>query len=108
MTAGVPVTAARWMLLGEWRAHPARVVTAALAIAIGVALGFAVHLVNASALDSFERALSSVNGAADMQVRAANPAERAGRILVGAGVQRSDALDVIGRRIIGGRRGRGH
>jgi putative ABC transport system permease protein len=74
MTAGVPVTAARWMLLGEWRAHPARVVTAALAIAIGVALGFAVHLVNASALDSFERALSSVNGAADMQVRAATPA----------------------------------
>ena len=40
MTAGVPVTAARWMLFGEWRAHPARVVTAALAIAIGVALGY--------------------------------------------------------------------
>ena len=74
MTTGVPVTAACWMLLGEWRAHPARVVTAALAIAIGVALGFAVHLVNASALASFGRALSSVNGAADMQVRAANPA----------------------------------
>jgi len=73
MTAGIPVTAARWMLLGEWRAHPGRVITAALAIAIGVALGFAVHLVNATALASFDRALSSVNGAADMQVRSATP-----------------------------------
>ena len=74
MTGGIPATAARWMLLGEWRAHPGRVITAALAIAIGVALGFAVHLVNASALASFDRALSSVNGAADMQVRSATPA----------------------------------
>ena len=42
-------TALAWMTLGEWRAHPGRVVVAALAIAIGVALGFAVHLVNGSA-----------------------------------------------------------
>jgi putative ABC transport system permease protein len=70
----IPVTAARWMLLGEWRAHPARVITAALAIAVGVALGFAVHLVNRTALASFDRAVRSVNGAADLQIHAVSPA----------------------------------
>lgn len=62
-----------WMMRGEWRAHPARVVVAALAIAIGVALGFAVHLVNQSALNEFGRALRSVNGDADLQIRSVSP-----------------------------------
>ena len=62
-----------WLVAGEWRAHPARALLTALAIAIGVALGFAVHLVNGSALASFEGAVSGVNGAADLQVRAASP-----------------------------------
>ncbi|WP_206245139.1 FtsX-like permease family protein [Novosphingobium terrae] len=61
----------RWMILGEWRAHPWRIVTAVMAIAIGVALGFAVHLVNASALDRFARGLASVNGGADLRIQAA-------------------------------------
>ena len=65
--------AARWMILGEWRAHPGRVIVAMIAIAVGVALGFAVHLINASALNEFARAVASVNGAADLQVRAASP-----------------------------------
>jgi hypothetical protein len=60
----------RWMILGEWRAHPVRIVTAVLAIAIGVALGFAVHLVNASALDRFARGLATVNGGADLRIQA--------------------------------------
>lgn len=61
--------AARWMILGEWRAHPMRVITAAAAIAIGVALGLAVHLVNTSALSEFSKAVSAVNGEAELQVR---------------------------------------
>ncbi len=73
-TAGYPATAARWMMLGEWRAHPARLIVGALAIAVGVALGFAVHVVNRTALESFDRAVHSVNGAAELQVRAATPA----------------------------------
>lgn len=68
-----PRLALRWMIVGEWRAHPARVVVAALAIAVGVALGFAVHLINGSALDAFGQAVRAVNGAADLQVRAATP-----------------------------------
>lgn len=63
--------ATRWMIAGEWRAHPARVATGVLAIAIGVALGFAVHLVNASALDRFARGLATVNGHADLRIEAA-------------------------------------
>jgi putative ABC transport system permease protein len=65
--------ALRWMILGEWRAHPARVATAALAIAIGVALGFAVHLINTSALNEFSKAIRTVNGEADLQVHAVGP-----------------------------------
>jgi putative ABC transport system permease protein len=62
------------MVAGEWRARPGRVVLAALAIAVGVALGFAVHLVNRSALDEFGRAIQTVNGEADLQVHAASAA----------------------------------
>jgi putative ABC transport system permease protein len=61
----------QWMIVGEWRAHPVRIITAAVAIAIGVALGFAVHLVNASALDRFARGLATVNGGADLRIEAA-------------------------------------
>lgn len=68
------LTALRWMVAGEWRARPGRVVLAAMAIAIGVALGFAVHLVNRSALDEFGRAIQSVNGEADLQVHATSAA----------------------------------
>ena len=60
----------RWMAAAELRAQPARWLTAALAVAIGVALGYAVHLVNRSALDEFARAVQTVNGAADLQVQA--------------------------------------
>jgi putative ABC transport system permease protein len=61
------------MLTGEWRAHPSRVATAALAIAVGVALGFAVHLINASAQNEFAQAIASVNGEADLTVEAVSP-----------------------------------
>ncbi|WP_421931444.1 FtsX-like permease family protein [Phenylobacterium sp.] len=66
-------TALAWMMVGEWRAHPGRVVTAALAIAIGVALGFAVHLINGSAQNELARAVRTVNADADLQVHATTP-----------------------------------
>lgn len=66
-------TALTWMMVGEWRAHPGRVVTAALAIAIGVALGFAVHLINGSAQNELARAVRTVNADADLQVHATTP-----------------------------------
>jgi putative ABC transport system permease protein len=65
--------ALRWLIGGEWRWHPARFLATAVAIAVGVALGFAVHLVNGSALASFDQAVTGVNGAADLQVRGRTP-----------------------------------
>ncbi|RAK52478.1 FtsX-like permease family protein [Phenylobacterium deserti] len=67
-------TLLRWMMLGEWRARPSRVVLAIMAIAIGVALGLAVHIVNRSALDEFARAVRTVSGESDLQIHAVSPA----------------------------------
>ncbi len=59
---------AGWLLWGEWRAHPVRALTAILAIAIGVSLGFAIHLINAAAFNEFSSAVKSLSGQADVQV----------------------------------------
>ena len=66
-------TALAWMMVGEWRAHPGRVATAALAIAVGVALGFAVHLVNGSAQSELTQAVRTINADSDLQVRSTTP-----------------------------------
>ena len=58
----------RWLLLGEWRAHPVRAVLAIAAIAVGVAMGFAIHLINAAAFNEFSAAIKSLSGQADIQV----------------------------------------
>ncbi|HEX7385613.1 MAG TPA: ABC transporter permease, partial [Burkholderiaceae bacterium] len=55
--------------LPEWRQHPLRHATALLAVALGVALAFAVHLINASALAEFGAALRAVEGRADLELR---------------------------------------
>lgn len=49
-----------------------RFLVAALAIAIGVALAFAVHVINRSAADAFGAAVRSVSGDADLQVKGAS------------------------------------
>lgn len=89
--------ALRWLIAGDLRHHPARVVMAVIAIAVGVALGFAVHLVNASALASFGAAIRTVNGAADLQVKAASTLGMAEavypRVIAVAGV--ADASPVV-------------
>lgn len=59
---------ARWLLIGEWRAHPVRAVLAVAAIAVGVAMGFAIHLINAAAFNEFSSAIKSLSGQADVQV----------------------------------------
>ncbi len=55
----------------ELRHHPWRSAAAVLAVMLGVALAFAVHLINASALDAFSSAVRSVNGQPDLELRAA-------------------------------------
>jgi putative ABC transport system permease protein len=58
----------RWLLFGEWRAHPMRALLAVTAIAVGVAMGFAIHLINAAAFNEFSAAIQSLAGQADLQV----------------------------------------
>jgi len=63
----------RWLLLGEWRAHPVRALVAITAIAVGVAMGFAIHLINAAAFNEFSAAVKSLSGQADIQVSGREP-----------------------------------
>ncbi len=60
----------RWLLAGEWRAHPGRALVALLAIALGIALGFGIHLINTAAFGEFSAAARSISGSADLQLRA--------------------------------------
>jgi putative ABC transport system permease protein len=71
MTAQVRLS--RWLLLGEWRAHPVRALVAIAAIAIGISLGFAIHLINAAAFNEFSSAIKGLSGVADVQVRGTEP-----------------------------------
>ena len=70
--ADTGATVYRWLVAGEFRAFPMRFVLAGLAIAIGVALAFAVHIINRSAAESFGQAVRSAAGGADLQVRGAS------------------------------------
>jgi putative ABC transport system permease protein len=63
-----------WLTLGRWREQPGRLFLSLFAVALGVALGLAIHLVNRSALSEFSDALALVNGQAQRQVTAATGA----------------------------------
>ncbi len=64
-----------WLLArfvgGHARAQPLRAIVQVIAIAVGVALGFAVHLINRSALSEFSSALREVSWQADASIAGA-------------------------------------
>ncbi|MBL8346131.1 MAG: ABC transporter permease [Rubrivivax sp.] len=53
----------------EWRHHPWRHAVALLAVSLGVALAWSVHLINRSALGEFAAAVRSANGDPDLSLR---------------------------------------
>ena len=55
----------------EWSHHPWRHAVALLAVALGVALAWSVHLINTSALGEFSAAVRAANGEPDLALRAA-------------------------------------
>ena len=57
------------LLFRELMAHPRRALVGVAAIAIGVAMGYAVHLINQSALNEFTQAVQSLMGDADLEIR---------------------------------------
>ncbi len=60
------MTTLLWHLVWpEWRAHPWRQAMAVLAVALGVALAWSVHLINGSALAEFAGAVRAVQGEPD-------------------------------------------
>jgi putative ABC transport system permease protein len=63
-----------WLIWGRWREQPGRLILSLFAVALGVALGLAIHLVNRSALSEFSDAIALVNGQAQRQVTAATGA----------------------------------
>src|SRR5690348_8354388 len=63
----------RWLLLGEWKAHRTQALVAIVAIALGVALGFAIQLINGAAFNEFSAAARSISGQSDLQLRSARP-----------------------------------
>lgn len=62
------VSLSRWLLLGEWRAHILQVIVAIMAIAIGIALGYSIHLINTAAFNEFSAASKNLSGQSDLQV----------------------------------------
>ena len=64
---------ARWLLGAEWRSHRGRALVAIATIALGVALGYAVQLINSAAFNEFSAAARSLSGEADLLVRGAQP-----------------------------------
>src|SRR5512136_416328 len=56
------------VLAGYARQHRLRTLVQVLAIAVGVALGYAVHLINTAALSEFSSAVRAVTGQADASI----------------------------------------
>jgi len=86
------------LLWAEWRHHPWRQAAAVLAVASGVALAFAVQLINASALSEFETAVHAASGAPDFSVRPRDgllPEDLYARVAMAPGVaQASPVIDL--------------
>ena len=86
------------LLAAEWRHHPWRQAAAVMAVALGVALAFAVQLINASALSEFETAVHAASGAPDFSVRPRDgllPEDLYPRVALAPGVaQASPVIDL--------------
>jgi putative ABC transport system permease protein len=57
------------LIASEARAHPLRVIVGIVAVAIGVAMGYAVHLINRAAVGELSATVSALMGNADLEIR---------------------------------------
>ncbi|WP_313950912.1 FtsX-like permease family protein [Accumulibacter sp.] len=67
-------TLAWWLIHAQFRARRAATLLSMLAIALGVSLGYAIHLINAAALADFSRAMQTVQGDPDAVIAARDSA----------------------------------
>jgi putative ABC transport system permease protein len=68
------MTLARWLIKAQFQTRFAASCLSMLAIALGVALGFAIDLINTAALSDFSRAMKSVQGEPDVVIAARDSA----------------------------------
>jgi putative ABC transport system permease protein len=73
-----PKQLSRWLLLGLLRSRRTATALSVLAIALGVALGYAIHLINSAALSDFSRAMQGLQGEPDAILSAADGADGRG------------------------------
>jgi putative ABC transport system permease protein len=66
--------AAWWLIRAQFRSRRAAPLLSMLAIALGVALGYAIHLINDAALADFSQAMKSVQGEPDAVIAARDSA----------------------------------
>jgi putative ABC transport system permease protein len=66
-----------WLIRAQFKTRRTATVLSMLAIALGVALGYAIHLINAAALSDFSQAMKSVQGEPDAVVA---PSDSAGHV----------------------------
>src|SRR5262252_1636664 len=59
----------RSLFFAPFLQHPGRLALSVLAIALGVALGYAVQLINQAAINEFASAVQTLSGEADLAVR---------------------------------------
>ncbi|HRF06072.1 ABC transporter permease [Accumulibacter sp.] len=78
---GLPATRMRalstlswWLIRAQFKTRRAATLLSMLAIALGVALGYAIHLINDAALSDFGRAMKSVQGDPDAVIAARDSA----------------------------------
>jgi len=68
-SARAMLSTAAALIAGESRSHPLRALVAMLAIAAGVAMGYAVQLINGAALTELASTVNSLTGDADLTIR---------------------------------------
>ncbi len=73
-----PPQLSRWLLLAQLRGRRTATLMSVLAIALGVALGYAIHLINSAALSDFSRAMQGLQGEPDVVLTAADGADGRG------------------------------
>lgn len=61
---------ARWLILSQFRTRPWTTGWSTMAIALGVALGYAIHLINDAAVSDLARAMTTLQGDAEVIVAA--------------------------------------
>lgn len=63
----------QWLLQGQWHSHRLQMSMVMIAIALGIALGFSIQLINSAAIHEFSSAIKSLSGQSDLQIRAVQP-----------------------------------